>query len=134
MGYVIIELGKLLMYKTYHDVLQPFFGPENLQRNYMDTDRLVLSVNTNVFIEGLSNPKDMFDFSNSNKKYSVFSNVNKKFPGSFKKETSNSIWLDEIACLRSEAYPYEYSNVSETTLKGVTKLIENNKSFEEFQK
>ena len=31
LGFAIIELGKLHMYETHYDKLQPFFGMENIQ-------------------------------------------------------------------------------------------------------
>ena len=46
LGFSVLELSKLLMYKTYYDKLQPFFGQENIQLHYMDTDSFVISVNT----------------------------------------------------------------------------------------
>ena len=39
-GFSILELSKLLMYKTYCDKLQPYLGRENLQLHYMDCDSL----------------------------------------------------------------------------------------------
>ena len=46
LGFTVLELSKLLMYETYYDILQPYFGQENIQLHYMDTDSFVLSVNT----------------------------------------------------------------------------------------
>ena len=46
LGFSVLELSKLHMYETYYDILQPFFGQENLHLHYMDTDSFVLSVNT----------------------------------------------------------------------------------------
>ena len=46
LGFTILELSKLLMYETYYDILQPYFGQENIQLHYMGTDSFVLSVNT----------------------------------------------------------------------------------------
>ena len=42
----VLKLSKILMYETYYDELQPFFGLENLQLLHMDTDSFVLSVKT----------------------------------------------------------------------------------------
>ena len=46
LGFSLLELSKLLMYEIYYDKLQPYFGQENIQLHYMDTDSFVLSVNT----------------------------------------------------------------------------------------
>ena len=45
LGFTVLELSKLLMYETFYDKLQPYFGQENIQIHYMDTDSFVLSVN-----------------------------------------------------------------------------------------
>ena len=66
LGFTVLELSKLLMYETYYDTLQPYFGQENLQLHYMDTDSFVLSIKTKDIIEDLFNLKDLFDFSNLN--------------------------------------------------------------------
>ena len=48
LGFSVVELNKLHMYETYYDILQPYFGQESLQLQYMDTDSFVLSVNTKI--------------------------------------------------------------------------------------
>ena len=87
LGFSVLELSKLHMYETYYDILQPYFGEENLQLHYMDTDSFVLSVNTKNIIQDLHNLKDYFDFSNLNEDHELFSNINKKVLGKFKIET-----------------------------------------------
>ena len=37
LGFAVLELRKLLMYETYYDKLQPYFGQENIQCHYMDS-------------------------------------------------------------------------------------------------
>ena len=72
------------MYSTYYDILQPYFGIENIQLHYIDTDSFVLSLNTKNIIQDLHNLKEYFDFSNLNEDHELFSNVNKKVLGKFK--------------------------------------------------
>ena len=55
LGFTVLELSKLLMYETYYDILQPYFGQKNIQLQYMDTDSFVLSVNTKDIIKELKN-------------------------------------------------------------------------------
>ena len=55
LGFTVLELSKLLMYETYYGKLQPYFGQENIQLFYMDTDSFVLSVNTKDVIKDLKN-------------------------------------------------------------------------------
>ena len=77
LGFTVLELSKLLMYETYYDKLQPYFGQKNIQLHYMDTDSFVLSVNTKDIIEELKNLEDIFDFSNLDKTHELLSNKKK---------------------------------------------------------
>ena len=73
LGFSVLELSKLLMYETYYNKLQPYFGQENIQLHYMDTDSFLLSVNTKDIIKDLKNLEDIFDFSNLDKNHELFS-------------------------------------------------------------
>ena len=53
LGFSILELSKLLMYETYYDILQPYFGQKNVQLHSMDSDSFVLSVITKDTIKDL---------------------------------------------------------------------------------
>ena len=79
------------MYETYYDILQPYFGQENLQLHYIDTDGMVLSMNTKDIINDLKILEDIFDFSNLHENHELFSNKNKKVIGKFKIETPKNI-------------------------------------------
>ena len=68
LGFTVLELSKLLMYETYYDKLQPYFGQKNLNLHYMYTDSFVLSGITKDIVKDLKNLEDIFDFSNLDKK------------------------------------------------------------------
>ena len=72
-GYAVLELSKLLLYETYYDKLQPYFGQENIHFHYMDTDSFVLNLKTENIIKDSKNFEVMFDFSNLDKKHELFS-------------------------------------------------------------
>ena len=76
-GFSILELSKLHMYETYYDRLQPYFGQENLQLSYIDTDGMILSIKTKHIIKDLKNLEDIFDFSNLDENHELLSNKNK---------------------------------------------------------
>ena len=134
LGFTVLELNKLLMYETYYDILQPYFGQENIQLHYMDTDSFVLSVNTKDIIKDLKSLEDIFDFSNLDKNHELFSNKNKNVIGKFKIETPKNIWIDEFVCLRSKMYAFKCGNDSKNKLKGISKSQSKNIKFEEYQK
>ena len=64
LDFTVLELGKFLMYETYYDQLQPYFGQENVQLHYMDCDSFVFSIKTQIIIDDLKNLEDLIDFSN----------------------------------------------------------------------
>ena len=102
-------LSKLHMYETYYDRLKQYFGQENIQLHYIDTDAFVLSVNTEDIIKDLKKIGNIFDFSNLDERHrhELFSNKNKKGLGIFKIETPKNIWIDEFVCLRSKMYSFK---------------------------
>ena len=134
LGFTLLELSKLLMYETYYDILQPYFGQENMQLHYLDTDAFVLSLNTKDIIKDLKNLEDIFDFSNLDKNHELFNNKNKKVIGKFKIETPKNIWIDEFICLRSKMYAFKCGGDSKNKLKGISKSQSKNIKFEEYKK
>ena len=105
------------MYETYYDKLQPYFGQENLQLHYIDTDGMILSMKTENIIKDLKSLEDIFDFSNLDESHELFSNINKKVIGKFKNECPKNIWIDEFVCLRSKAYSFKCKNDIEKKIK-----------------
>ena len=134
LGFTVLELSKLLMYETYYDKLQPYFGQENIQLHYMDTDSFVLGVNTKDIIKNLKKLEDIFDFSYIDKNHEIFSNKNKKRLGYFKIETPKNFWIDEFICLKSKMYAYKCGDDSKNKLKGVSKSQSQNIKFEDYKK
>ena len=132
LGFSVLELSKLLMYETYYDKLQPYFGQENIQCHYMDCDSFVLSIETENIINDLKNLQDLFDFSNLDKNHELFSNKNKKVVGKFEIETPKIIGIDEFVALRSKCYAFKCENDSMNKLKGISKYQSKNIKFEEY--
>ena len=133
-GFAILELSKLHMYETYYDTLQPYFGQENLQLHYIDTDGKILSMRTEKIIKDLKNLEDISDFSNLDKNHELYSNKNKKVIGKFKIETPKNIGIDEFVCLRSKAYSFKCKNNDENKnkIKGISKSQSKHIKFEEY--
>ena len=133
-GFAILELSKLHMYEFYYDTLQPYFGQENLQLHYIDTDGMFLSMKTKDIIKDLKNLEDVFDFSNLDENHELFSNKNKKIIGKFKIETPKNICIDQFICLRSKAYSFKCKNNDENKnkIKGISKSQSKHIKFEEY--
>ena len=132
LGFSVLELSKLLMYETYYDKLQTYFGQENIKLHYIDCDSFVLSIETENIINDLKNLEDLFDFSTLDKNHELFSNKNKKVVGKFKIETPENIWIDEFVALRSKCYAFKCGNDSKKKLKGISKSQSKNIKFEEY--
>ena len=123
LGFAILKLSKLLMYESYYDKMQPYFGQKNLQLHYLDTDSFVLSVITKDIIKDLKNLEDIFDFSNLDEDHEIFSNKNKNVNGKFKIETPKNISIDEFIALRSKMYAFRCGDDSKNRLKGISKFF-----------
>ena len=108
LGFAFLEVSKLHKYETYYDELQPYFGQQNFQLHYIDTDAVKLSVNTKDIIEDLKKFEDIFDFCNLKENHELFSNKNKKLLGFFITEIPENIWIDEFICFRSKMYAFKY--------------------------
>ena len=132
-GFSFLELSKIHMYETYYDTLQPYFGQENLQLHYIDTDGVILSMTTKDIIKDLKNLEDNFDFSNLDEIHELFSNKNKKVIGKFNIETPKNIWIDEFVCLRSKTYSFKCNDNTESKnkIKGISKSQSKHNKFEE---
>ena len=76
LGFSVLELSKLHKYESYYDMLQIYFGWENNQLHYVDTDAFVLSLNTKDIIKDLKKLEDIFDFSNLDENHELYSNKN----------------------------------------------------------
>ena len=132
LGFSVLELSKLLIYETYYDKLQPYFGQEIIQLYYMDTDSFVLSVYTKYIIRDLKKLEDIFDFSNLDEKnHEIFSIKNKKVIGKYKTETPKIIWIDEFVCLISRIYAFKCGADSKNKLKSISQSQSKNIKFEE---
>ena len=133
-GFSILELSKLHMYETYYDTLQPYFGQENLQLHYIDTDGTILSMKTKDIIKDLKNLEEIFHFGNLDKNHELFRGRNKKVISKFKLETPKNIWIDEFVCLRSKAYSFKCKDKDENKnkIKGISKSQSKHIKFEEY--
>ena len=122
------------MYETYYDTLQPYFGQENLQLPYIDTDGMILSMKTKDIIKDLENLENIFDFRYRDENHELFSDKNKKVIGKFKIETPKSICIDEFVCLRSKAYSFKCKDniESKDKIKGISKSQSKHIKFEEY--
>ena len=75
----------------------------------------------------------MFDFSNLNESYELFSNTEKVFE-KFKVETPKYISIEELFCLRRKNYVFKCGNDSKIKSKGIFTSYSKNIKFDEYKK
>ena len=87
----------------------------------MDTDSIVISINTKNIIKDLKNLEDLFYFSILNENHELFSDKSKPKLGRFKIETPKNVWIGKFISLRNKMYPLKCGDDSEENLRGSSK-------------
>lgn len=127
LGFSILELSKLLMYKFYYEVLQPKYG-DRMKLLFTDTDSLALEIKTDDIYEDMKQDEDLYDFSNYDEKHFLYSKKNKKVLGKMKDEAKGKI-ITEFIGLKSKCYIYNIEDGTKEELekakkhKGIKKKI-----------
>ena len=136
LGFCILDLSKSLMYKTYYDKVQQYYGIDNIMLSYKDTNSLLLKVKTNDLVsdlEHLQKQYKRFDFSNLNKVHQLYSNEFKKIPGYLKIKTPKTLYINKFVCLRSKVYVYKRVDDYDNKLKGIKKSRSKDFIFDQYR-
>ena len=109
------------MYEWFYDKMQLYFGKDNLELHFLDTDSFIFSFKPiKSLIEDLKHFKDDFDFSDLDPSLELYSEINKKVVGKMKLETAPELDLDEAVFFRSKSYSLNINqNNSHCKHKGV---------------
>ena len=99
----------------------------------MDCDSFILSIKSKNLISDLKNLENIFDFSNINENFELYSEKNKKVLGKLEIETPKSLFIDEFIALRSRMYAFKCGDDSKNRLKRISKAQSKNIKFEEFK-
>ena len=100
MGFSILDLSKLLMYKFHYEYIQYKFIARLL---FTDTDSLVYEIKKVDAYEDFYQHKDLFDFSGYSSILKFLDPVNKKVIGKMKDELKGKI-ISEFVRLKSKIY------------------------------
>ena len=116
-GFAILELSKLFMYRSYYDVFMPYFGSENLSLCFSDTDSFLFQVKTDNLLKDLTNLRHLFDFSKYPQKHVLYdcSKANHLFY--FKDELCGKAAITHFIGLRPKCYSMQIKNYDETDTK-----------------
>ena len=117
-GFTVLELSKLLMYKFHYTYILTKYP--NAKLLFTDTDSLCYDIATGDIYKDMYQDAVHFDTNDYCKDHFLFSNVNKKVLGKMKDETAG-LAVKEFVGLRSKMYSMTYSDKEKKTAKGVPK-------------
>ena len=134
LGQAILDISKTLMYEFWYDYIKPMCE-NKVKLCYMDTDSLVMMIETDDFSKDINNGVDKwFDTSNLDKNDNRPLLIDKKkVIGKFKDELGGKI-ISEFCALKSKTYAFKLDNGNEVKkAKGTKKcVVKNHISFSNF--
>ena len=102
LGFCILEMSKLIMYRFYYEVLLPKYG-DKFRMLFTDTDSFIFLVETPDLHTDMASMMQWLDTSNFPPDHLLYSTANKRKLGCFKSETGAHC-PSEFVGLRSKMY------------------------------
>ena len=118
-GFCILELSKLTMYRFYYDYLKSKYG-NHCKLLFTDTDSLCCEIETSDVYRDMSEAMDYFDTSNFEPDHPLYSKANHRVLGKMKSETGSTPPLEFVG-LRAKMYSLSCGNKSQKKVKGIKK-------------
>ncbi|CAL1294548.1 unnamed protein product [Larinioides sclopetarius] len=132
-GFVILELSKLIMYDFHYNVIKKEYG-DRAQLLFTDTDSLTYEVETEDIFQDMSRHMDIYDTSDYPRDHFLFSESNKKKIGCFKDELHSKPIIEFIG-LRAKMYSIKSECGEKKTAKGVARsVVEKNVRHEDYRR
>ena len=117
-GFCVLELSKLLMYRHHYEYMVPRYG-KNAKLLFTDTDSLCYEITTKNVYADMKSDLELFDTSDYPKDHPNYSPVNCKVVGKFKDEC-NGVPVYEFVGLRAKMYSILLSDGRQkSTAKGI---------------
>jgi hypothetical protein len=133
-GFAILELSKLLMFKHYYEVMMPRYGPEKAILLFTDTDSQTFLIETEDVYKDMREMKEQYDFSNYPEDHPMYSTANKGVPGKMKDETAG-VAIDEFIGVGSKLYSLLMADLKrKMACKGVGKTAAKGITHEQYRK
>lgn len=120
-GFTILEISKLHMFKTFYNVLQPHFGEDNIQIGFSDTDSILALVKTESLDRDITALKNYFDLSNYPTTHNLYNTEHKSIAGYFKNEMEGVKKITEFVGLKSKTYAMKTENILTAEVSSVSK-------------
>ena len=89
-GQCVLDQSKYLMNDFHYNEMLPYFGRDNLDLLFTDTDSLCYHIKNKDPFEFMFNNKNLFDLSNYDKNNKLYDPTNNKVIGKFKNESPNT--------------------------------------------
>uniref|UniRef100_A0A158P4F2 C2H2-type domain-containing protein n=1 Tax=Tetranychus urticae TaxID=32264 RepID=A0A158P4F2_TETUR len=124
LGFTVLDLSKLNMYKLHYDHFLPKYG-SRLSLIYTDTDSFIYKIQTQDLYKDLKEFDYLMDFSDYPQAHFLYNMKNKKKLGYLKDEMNGQI-IDEVIAIKAKLYAIKYGTNSKMTAKGVQKAIVKN--------
>ena len=124
-GFAVLELSKLVMYRFYYDHLKLKYG-DKCRLLFTDTDSLCCHIQTDDLYADMANDLGEYDTSNFDSDHPQYSSTNRKVLGKFKSETGSV--APEFLGLRAKMYSLDVPNASKHSkirVKGVKRSYVN---------
>jgi len=102
LGFCILEMAKLVMYRFYYEALLPKYG-DKFRMLFTDTDSFIFLVETPDLHADMAGMMQWLDTSNFPPNHPLYSTANKRKLGCFKSETGAHC-PSEFVGLRSKMY------------------------------
>ena len=121
-GFCVLELSKLLMYKFHYEHIAPRYG-NNAKLLFTDTDSLCYELTTHDAYADMKSDLHMYDTSDYPKDHYMYSSENCKVIGKFKDEC-NGLAPVEFVGLRAKMYSLLLPDGKEkSTAKGINRTF-----------
>ena len=140
-GFAILELSKLFMYRSFYDVFVPHFGTKNISLCFSDTDSFLFQVKTNNLLNDMKKLEHLFDFSKYPKNHVLYSRSKANHLFYFKDELCGKAAITHFIGLRPKCYSMKIKNYDDNdtktkkVCKGIKRVaIKNRLSFADYQK
>ena len=131
-GFTVLELAKLHVYKLYYDRLKAFYK-SRMSLIYSDTDSLLVEVKSNSLNDEMKSFSDIMDYSDLPKENPLSSDHNKKRIGCLKDEMAGEV-IEEVVALRPKLYAVKTKQNVHKKAKGIQKcVLEKKLTFEDYK-
>jgi hypothetical protein len=114
-GFAILELSKLIMYRFYYDFLKQKYD-NRCSLLFTDTDSFCCEIQTNDMHADMYENLSLFDTSNFETTHPLYSSENHRVLGKFKSETG-SLQASEFVGLRAKMYSLRIFKSRKSTIK-----------------